>query len=101
MSNNIKADIIKAGEQQFPRWIPVTERLPENGQRVLVTYFLVEKYPWVDILRYGKPMFEDRECFYLSDEEWGDVPFDGVAAWMPLPKYYESEVKNGQMEKPY
>lgn len=76
------------------RWIPVTERLPEDGQRVLVTYDLVNKYPWVNILRYGKPMFEEKPCFYECDSEWGGVPYDGIVAWMPLPKPYREETSD-------
>ena len=75
--------------QPEPRWIPVEERLPEEGKRVLVTYDLVNKYPWVNILHYGKSMYDDKPCFYEADSEWGDVPYDGIVAWMPLPKPYE------------
>ena len=82
--------------QSEPRWIPVSERLPEYGQRVLVTYDLVKKYPWVNILRYGKPMSEDKPCFYEAGSEWGDVPYDGIVAWMPLPEPYE-EAKNAKV----
>lgn len=76
-------------EQDRHRWIPVTERLPEYGQRVLVTYDLVKKYPWVNILRYGKPMSEDKPCFYEAGSEWGDVPYDGIVAWMPIPEPFK------------
>lgn len=79
------------------RWIPVTERLPEEGRRVLVTYDLVNRYPWVNILRYGKPIFEDKPCFYEVDSEWGDVPYDGIVAWMPLPEPYRKETDDGEI----
>lgn len=88
----ISANDMKKIERNLCKWIPVTERLPEYGQRVLVTYDLVKKYPWVNILRYGKPMFEDKPCFYEADSEWGDVPYDGIVAWMPLPEPYREEV---------
>lgn len=26
--------------------------------------------------------------FYETDDEWGDVEYDDVTAWMPLPKPY-------------
>lgn len=95
--DNIRADFYKAGVMPFQKWIPVSERLPEDGQRVLVTYDLVNSYPWVNILRYGKPMSEDKPCFYEADSEWGDVPYDGIVAWMPLPEPYK-EADHAQLD---
>ena len=91
-------DLPTANVIEAPGWIPVSERLPEYGQRVLVTYDLVKKYPWVNILRYGKPMSEDKPCFYEAGSEWGDVPYDGIVAWMPLPKPYREGAKNAQLD---
>lgn len=82
---------IKALEQ-LPDWIPISERLPEDGERVLVThsnrpgvnYFnIVIQARW-DLMRY---------CFFNNYGECLDNDF--VCAWMPLPAPYkiESEVE--------
>lgn len=82
-------DKIKALPSAQPRWIPVEERLPEVGKRVLVTIPLVNGYPWVGIAWHGTPMYEDKVCFYVADSEWGDYEIREVTAWMPLPAGYE------------
>ena len=81
---------------QEPRWIPVSERLPEENTWVLC---------WYEYFRYG-----DYECmqetygvgFYDSYGHWGgDVSGhkSKAIAWMPLPKPYEpqeSEERDGE-----
>ena len=70
------------------KWIPVTERLPEDG-----TYLITWKNhnaQGVCMAYYG--YYQDglhrssRPDFYRYDNEWGDVPFDDVTHWMPLPE---------------
>lgn len=63
---------IQALEQT--RWIPVSERLPEIGQRVLVTYNQEDK------LKVDTTIF-DRHVFLIGV----------VTAWMPLPQPYKGE----------
>ena len=70
------------------RWIPVSERLPEeNGQ-----YLITVKY---------KPE-ADYENIYAEHGEWIDGQWDmfcfghcgeveGIVAWMPLPQPYKAE----------
>ena len=78
--DNIRADFYKAGVMPFPKWIPVTERLPEKGSFALVTDF-----------------GEVEEAYYDSDGHWWQVWGDrlkNVTAWMPLPEPYREEADN-------
>lgn len=56
------------------RWIPVSERLPEEAGVYLVT-------------------MKDHEVYELSfsDERWFVQGNDEIVAWMPLPEPYKSE----------
>ena len=65
---------------QKPRWIPVTERLPEEKYAVLV---------WV-------PKYRNHYVCFISDGEWylfggHNVIVVGVTRWMPLPEPPEEE----------
>ena len=60
-------------------WIPVTERLPEDGEEVLVT-----------------DRFGERRIAYHSREGWhlaltGSLYVHSPRAWMPLPKSFNHE----------
>lgn len=69
------------------RWIPVTERLPENNGRYLVIHPLHNRMPWITVMYFGVPDGYDKGiCFYIVDDEWGDSPCDCVTYWMPLPE---------------
>ena len=61
-------------------WIPCSERLPSEQGQYLVTFPLCNGEPWVYILSFNKGKF------YETDDEWGDVEYDDVTAWMPLPE---------------
>lgn len=87
-------DLIDAYESRPTGWIPVSERLPDDDGRYLVTYPLLRKDDlWVATAWYGTPPMLNRpvkgKCFFVSDDEWGDVPYDDVVAWMPLPEPYK------------
>ena len=70
----------KADAEQ--RWIPVSERLPKIGERVMVTYQCKFDEEAVEITIYDKYGF----CI------------QPVVAWMPLPEpYSESEDKYGKI----
>lgn len=78
---------IKALEQE-PRWIPVSERLPNDRREVLVTAYWHETY-------------QVMMASYYGDGLWWCVPFNNCGehtqklnpkAWVPLPKAY-SEVE--------
>lgn len=70
------------------RWIPVTERLPENFKKVLC---------WGEYFRYGdyNAMFADYALGYQINGSWGGEVANGTKAralaWMPLPKPPEVE----------
>lgn len=76
---------IEAIEQT--RWIPVSERLPEDRREVLVTAYWHETY-------------QVMMASYYGDGLWWCVPFNNCGehmrrlnpkAWMPLPKPYEPQ----------
>lgn len=68
--------------QPMMRWIPVTERLPNKQDDYFVTIPLDNNSTFVDVLHFHKGKFYD------TDSEWGDVEYDDVTAWMPLPEPY-------------
>ena len=72
--------------------IPCSERLPSEQGQYLVTFPLCNGDPWVYVLSFSKGKF------YETDDEWGDVEYDDVTAWMPLPKPYTADTP--QTEKP-
>lgn len=86
----IRCRIAEAGR---PEWIPVSERLPEKDGRYLVTCPLLGGGLEVLTVWYGTPLKPispvKGKCFFDSDDEWGDVPYDDVVTWMPLPEAYK------------
>lgn len=65
---------------QEPKWIPVCERLPEEGQRVLVTQ-----------------IFGERTVIYCTTFPFEKIKEKYITAWMPLPKPYDPQ-KEGDKE---
>ena len=65
-----------------PKWIPVTERLPEkHGKYLAVVPSKLagcEHSIWLI-------WYDPKGGFHDSDPEWGDIPMDDVTHWMPLP----------------
>lgn len=74
--------------QERTRWIPVTERLPEDFQKVLC---------WGEYFRYGdfNAMFADYALGYQINGNWGGEVINGTKAralaWIPLPEPPEEE----------
>ena len=69
-------------EQQ---WIPCSERLPENDERVLATTAWGE----VTIAERIYPPIDDT-CWFIHDG-YMNATIDDVVAWMPLPEPYKGE----------
>ena len=69
------------------RWIPISERLPEDENYILVSF---ENSTMPDIARYEEN--EEGGTFYPGDDE---KPYSSygifVNAWMPLPEPYKGE----------
>ena len=68
-------------ERETERWIPCSERLPEEDENVLVTD---EDY-YVDIARYSYNAWCEDPIIEWWNGEYRIFPI----AWMPLPKPYE------------
>lgn len=81
-------------EEATPKWIPVTERLPERDGEYLV--FQKCTYGnYTAILHFAKDgrkvdkydfVREWKNVWYRYDSEWGHLTADNVTHWMPLPK---------------
>lgn len=70
-------EIDKAPTVETGKWIPVTERLPEQFSSVIV----FRKTKTYSMLHYSSAL-----GFHFYDSEWGDVTVDNVTHWMPLPE---------------
>lgn len=70
-------------EKQQRRWIPVSERLPENqpGWIVGTTYIITKKNKRVELVKYKESKWIGNFGRIVSDEE--------VLAWQPLPEPYK------------
>lgn len=70
--------------EQKPRWIPISENLPEEGGNYLVTNVF-------EIVKGENPVKEvRRDYFCVLSQKWL-YEGDNVIAWMPLPKRYEPQ----------
>ena len=74
-------------EEESGKWIPISERLPEDESYILVSF---ENSTMPDIARYEEN--DEGGTFYPGDDE---KPYSSygifVNAWMPLPKLYREE----------
>lgn len=77
-------------EAPSERWVPVTERLPEEPFGCLVTVW--------DTDPISMDEFENLLPYFVDGEQWNDgeglqCPFE-VIAWMPLPEPYKEGEQN-------
>jgi hypothetical protein len=61
---------------QEPRWIPITERLPDNSGRYLVNY---------------SSGYVAMAYYYESVSKWGSTATERIVAWQSLPEPYKAE----------
>ena len=75
-----------------PHWIPVTERLPNRDELVLVTYKTTSK---IHLCKYFDDGSENSWWSYIDDCcAWNNV----ILAWMPLPEPYKEVKQNAELD---
>ncbi len=86
----------------IPRWIPVTDGLPEEDKEVLISYRYKEgegntSHSKIDITSYGQMYFGGNKVgrvkHWRAPFEYFESNYE-VIAWMPLPEPY----KGGEVE---
>lgn len=70
---------LAAAEAKIPRWIPVTERLPEKQIEVV---FYARKYEWFTGMY--TPSRKTFDWYDVANDRY--VRIDNVTHWMPLPE---------------
>ena len=85
-SNHIAAlqQEIEKLRAQLPRWIPVEERLPEYGVRVLATD-MYEEDDCTGIWTREEYPDDPDGCCWIDERGWWHA-IDDVTHWMPLPE---------------
>ena len=69
-----------------PKWIPCSERLPEEGRRVIV---YDNERACIYIASYEADRYYSGS--YWEDDEGLICDFEEISAWMPLPEPYREE----------
>ena len=83
------ADALERLEKQVQKWIPVTERLPDTAERVLVSKkWLGMQYK--PVYGYYQDFPNQKGCWYVLTDE-GYYPQREVTHWMPLPEAPKGE----------
>lgn len=79
---------IKTHGEFIAKWIPISEKLPEDYQRVLITIVNCHGDNLVRVAQYIKR----NKIFKVKENgEWWKVGEERLLAWMPLPEPYKGE----------
>ena len=95
----LKADYLIANGVTVQKWIPVSERLPEEDGRYLVFErgYLIPSIRVLSFARDGRKVDKYdfhrgwKNVWYRYDSEWGHLTTDDVTHWMPLPEAPKGE----------
>lgn len=75
------------GKASAQRWIPVSKRLPEYGEKVIVTKKVEGRPDTVDI----------SYCYVQKEGFWSDTGFAAkVVAWMPIEPWKGEREEDGE-----
>lgn len=80
----IRDRLIKRLLEQEPEWIPVSERLPEDGEVVLFS-------TKTDRVFNGRYFADDTDFQWYAFRDETFVEDNVITAWMPLPQPYKAE----------
>ena len=89
------ADHLIANGVTVQKWIPVTERLPEEDGYYLVAKKIFNNSILQEVLSFAKDgrkvdkydfHREWKNVWHYYDSEWGHLTIDDVTHWMPLPE---------------
>ena len=82
----------KVYDIDYTRWIPISERLPEDGDTYLVTIEYKGEVIGVDAASYSPVEgYIDKHWDTFNDWKEDDDSCYHVTAWMPLPEGYNAE----------
>jgi len=86
------------------KWIPISERLPEDDGKYLVTMKgIISNFFYISTTSYAKDLHKVNKYdfkngigdgWYGYDGEYGYYKIDNVVAWMPLPTPYKAEMES-------
>ena len=83
------SDAIEELQKQVPKWIPVSERLPEEPFGCLIIVDDTDPYTGRDFLNY-LPYFAGWDGEQWNDGDGQQIPFE-IRYWMPLPPIPKEE----------
>ena len=84
IANGVRLEEKQATSDETSKWIPVTERLPDTAERVLVSkHWLGMQYK--PEYGYYQDFPNQKGCWYVLTE-FGYYPQREITHWMPLPE---------------